>query len=67
MLRSSNRIRHDTPSTARWCAIDTSWRCEVTHTALSITPAAGFNRDLGLDDCLIGQHVDGVQAVPRIH
>ena len=42
---SSNRIRQDTPSTARWCAITTSWRSEATHSALSITPAAGFNRD----------------------
>ncbi len=42
---SSNRIRQDTPSTARWCAITSSWLVEATHSALSITPAVGFNRD----------------------
>ncbi|ORW53152.1 hypothetical protein AWC20_20210 [Mycobacterium parmense] len=44
-LRSSSRIRHDTPSTARWWTIATRRPVEATHSALSITPAAGFNRD----------------------
>ncbi len=42
---SSNRIRQDTPSTAKWCMITTSCAVEATHSALSITPAVGFNRD----------------------
>ena len=54
MLRSSNRIRHDTPSTARWCTITTSWPVEVAHSALSITPAAGFSRDRAATHRLVG-------------
>ncbi|MDF1910488.1 hypothetical protein PXH80_33850, partial [Mycolicibacterium smegmatis] len=34
MLRSSTRIRHDTPSTARWWIISTSWLVSRTQTAL---------------------------------
>ena len=45
MLRSSNRIRQDTASTARWWTISTSWPVPVTHRALSMTPAPGFSRD----------------------
>ena len=45
MLRSSSTIRHDTASMARWWTINTSWPVEATHSALSIAPAAGFNRD----------------------
>ena len=47
-MRSSSTIHQDTASTARWWTITTSWLDEVTHTALSITPAAGFNRDRAL-------------------
>ena len=67
MLRSSSRIRHDTASTARWWMISTSWPVEVTHSALSITPAAGFKPRPGLDQCLVGQRVDCVQAIAGVH
>ena len=42
--------------------INASWPVAATHSALSITPAAGFNRDRAADQRLVGQHVDGVQA-----
>ncbi len=44
MLKSSNRIRHETPSTARWWAITSNCPVGTTHSALTMTPAAGFSR-----------------------
>ena len=41
MLRSSNRIRQDTASTARWWTISTSWPVSVAHRALSIGAGGG--------------------------
>ncbi|SHV13940.1 Uncharacterised protein [Mycobacteroides abscessus subsp. abscessus] len=45
MLKSSNRIRHDTASTARWWTINTKRFLPLSHRALSIEPVAGFSRD----------------------
>ncbi|ASL18436.1 hypothetical protein MYCOZU2_06091 (plasmid) [Mycobacterium intracellulare subsp. chimaera] len=45
MLRSSSRIRHDTPSTARWWMINANWFVDAAHTARSCAPVCGFRRD----------------------
>ena len=47
--------------------ITTSWPVEATHSALSITPAAGFNRDRAATSASSDNTSTGVQAPARIH
>ncbi|SKU94230.1 Uncharacterised protein [Mycobacteroides abscessus subsp. abscessus] len=44
-FKSSNRMRHDTPSTARWWIINASLPSAGAHKALSIAPAPGSKRE----------------------
>ncbi|ETB45882.1 hypothetical protein O981_28845 [Mycobacterium avium 10-5560] len=45
MLRSSIRVRQDTPSTARWWMINANWLVSLAHTARTRMPSARFSRD----------------------
>ena len=52
---------------AKWWTINANWPVRATHSALSITPAAGFNRDRAATSVSSAQHLDGVQAITGVH
>ena len=47
--------------------INTSWPVEATHSALSITPAAGFNRDRAPTTASSDNTSTVCRHPPRIH